>query len=551
MTFEKVQPVPHHRPSALPPRQPRALALVCACMLAAWPGLALAHGAHASDALQGAGGPAAPAAAAPGLLPALGDAGAMTPPQERRLGDAIARELFRDPGYLDDAILADYVDSVWQRLLAAARQRGDAPPELQERYAWRVLMGRDASVNAFALPGGYFGLHTGLLAITATRDELASVLAHEMSHVTQRHIPRMLGQQERQAPLLLAAMVLGALAASKNPQAGAALITGGQAAAIQQQLNYSRDMEREADRNGLGIMTQAGFSPRGFIGMFEKMQAATRLDDNGDWPYLRSHPLTTQRIADMQQRQSLSGASARQSEDLPALLMAARARALGRPGVDVLRAWAGEPAQPGFAGLPLARRASALYAAALAQAQLRDLPQAQALATQLAQALASQPEALRQARLLQAELALQAEQPAQALGFLSAPAPGGKPEGSRAALLLRAQALIKQGRAGEAISPLQTRVASHPQDASAWQTLAQAYAAQGQRLRALRAEGEVPMAQLDYAGAIDRWRAAQDLARRASGADLIEASIIDTRLRAAQDALKQMQQQEQQEQQRR
>jgi hypothetical protein len=112
------------------------------------------------------------------------------------------------------------------------------------------------------LPGGYLGLHLGLIGVVGTRDELASVLAHELSHVTQRHIARLLTQQSRQTPLLLGAMVLGALAASKNPGATQALVVGGQALALQNQLNFSRDMEREADRVGMGLMEPAGFAPR-------------------------------------------------------------------------------------------------------------------------------------------------------------------------------------------------------------------------------------------------------------------------------------------------
>ncbi len=495
-----------------------------------------------------------PTPAAARGLPSLGDAGDMTTLEERKLGDAIIRELYRDPAYLDDPVIGEYVDGLWRTLLAGARARGELPPELDERYAWQVLLGREPTINAFALPGGYFGLHTGLVGAVTSRDELASVLAHELSHITQRHIPRMLGRQDRQAPLMMAAMVLGAIAASKNPQAGAALAVGGQAAFIQQQLNFSRDMEREADRIGYGVLTQAGFAPEGFASMFEKLQAASRIDDNGDWPYLRSHPLTTQRIADMQQRQQSVGRRGDPPADLEALLLAGRARVLGRPGVDVLRAWAGEPAQSGFEQLPLARRAGALYAAALAQAELRDLGQAQALAARLAALVASDARAAHQARLLQTELALQAGAPARALELLPAqarPAGDGASSGpagqaGRAVLLLRAQALIRSGQAADAAGALQTWVSDHPRDAGAWQALAQAHAAQGRTLRALRAEGEVQMARMDYAGAVDRWRAAQDHSRQHPGdnADLIEASIIDTRLRVAQEALRQQREEE-------
>lgn len=496
-------------------------------------------------ALLGLAAPPVPAqVAAPGALPSLGDAGEMTTLEERKLGDAIIGELYRDPDYIDDAIVGDYVDGIWQRLRDGARARGELTPELDERFAWQVLLGRDRTINAFALPGGYFGLHLGLVGVVSSRDELASVLAHEMSHITQRHIARMIGQQSRQTPMLLAAMVLGMLAASKNPQAGAALSVGGQAALIQQQLNFSRDMEREADRIGYGIMTQAGFAPQGFSSMFEKLQAASRLMDNGDWPYLRSHPLTTQRIADMQQRHQGLPRDAG-PEDLEALLIAARARVLSRPGVDVLRTWAGEPELAGFAAQPPARRAAVLYAAALAQASLRELPRAQALARQLTELVAHDPAALRQARLLQAELALQAGQDPAVLELLAGVDGAAAP--ARATLLLRTQAQTRTGAAAAAASSLRTWVSDHPRDAGAWLALAQAEQAQGQGLRALRAEGEARMVEQDYQGAIDRWRAAQDLAHRPGGGagDLIEASIVDVRLREARDALKQRELEEQ------
>ena len=207
----------------------------------------LVHGAAAAALLactvagaqaQTAPIPASNSARATALLPNLGDGTGMALTAERRLGDRIVRELYRDPDYQDDPVIMEYVQGIWQPLLAAARLRGELTQEMDAVYAWEILLGRDRSVNAFALPGAYLGLHLGLVGVVSSRDELASVLAHELSHVTQRHISRMVARQSEQAPWLLGAMILGMLAASKNPSGANAVIVGGQAVAAQTQLNF-------------------------------------------------------------------------------------------------------------------------------------------------------------------------------------------------------------------------------------------------------------------------------------------------------------------------
>ena len=137
-----------------------------------------------------AGGPLAQAGrdgATARALPSLGDGEGMTVAAERRLGDRIAASIYQDPEYLDDAVLGDYLQQIWQPLLGAARERGEVPPELAERLAWELMISRDRRVNAFALPGGYMGVHTGLIAVVSSADELAAVLANPLP-LNLRHV---------------------------------------------------------------------------------------------------------------------------------------------------------------------------------------------------------------------------------------------------------------------------------------------------------------------------------------------------------------------------
>ena len=471
-------------------------------------------------------------------LPTLGDGSEMSASSERRLGDRIARELYRSPEYLDDAVLGEYVEQVWRKLLEAARRRGELPQELDERFAWELLLIRDRSVNAFALPGGYMGVHLGLIAAVASEDELASVLAHETSHITQRHIARMLGRQSNQAPWLLGAMILGALAASSNPSAAGAMIVGGQAAAVQGQLNFSRDMEREADRVGYGVMTQAGFNPRGFVSMFEKLQQANRFNDTGSFPYLRSHPLTTERIADMQARQQLLAPGPAESLTMSHAMLAARARVLANPEVDSLRAAMAQADGANFDQMSPAQQAGALYGAVMGALGLREFGQAQGWLDRLGALVRNDTHALYEQRLLAIEHALAADERPRAQQLLAAAAAMPQAQQSRPLLFLRARAWTQGKQAREAAEQLQVWLAARPHDAQAWQLLSAAYAAQGQTLRAIRAEAEVQAARLDYAAAQDRLRAAQELARQGQATDHIEASIIDTRSREIESLLR-------------
>ena len=466
-------------------------------------------------------------------LPSLGDpeAAGFTIGTERKLGDQIMREIRVDPDYLDDPVLLEYVDSLWQPLVAQARSRGEIAGDIDARFAWEPFLVRDPSVNAFALPGGYIGVHLGLIGLTATRDELASVLAHELSHITQRHIARSIATSKRQSLLSMAALVAGLLAASRARSADAAnaVIVGTQAAAVQGQLNFSRDMEREADRVGFALLSGAGFAPAGMASMFEKLDHGSRLNDSGGFPYLRSHPLTTERVGEARSRLG-TAPPAPATSALEHAVAQARARVLMDPRDDARRRWQSLDADR-TATQP-ADRLLAAYSSGLASTLLRDWTRADAaIATALTlvrEAPGRSARAERAVRLLQVRGA--AGRAAQALEPLAG-------ENSRPVKLLMAQIALSTGAVSDAkllgarAADLQTWVAVHGNDALAWTTLGQLWTRLEQPLRAIRAEAESRAALGDLAGAADRLRAGQRLARSGGPVDFIDVSVIDARLR--------------------
>ena len=492
-------------------------------------------------------------ALAPGLalaqvrLPSLGESASddLSVSAERRIGLEIMRQARRDPLFLDDPLLQAYIVSLWQPLLDAARARGEITPETDQAFAWEAFLVLDRSVNAFAMPGGYIGVHLGLIAITQTRDQLASVLAHELAHVTQRHIARSISVQQQASLLSIATTILGILAASRssNIDAASAAIYGGQAVAMQGQLNYSREMEREADRIGYTLLGSAGFSTIGMAQMFERMDQANRLNDSGAFPYLRSHPLTVERMSEARTRTLLPGSTAAAPPLLHAL-MQARARVLMDPSVQGLQRLNGESSSP-----QRSDQFGALYAGAMGALLLND----PARGDRLAQAALSLHDALPEAerepaaaaavQLLRSQLLLAARDTTGALRVVDAAASEGAAAPAllrRPLLLQRAQAVLElhrqQGGAAAAqlrrsTETLQTWLADHPEDASVWQMLSFTTDAGGLRLRSLRAAAEARAAVGDLNGAIDRLRVAQAATRGTDAADFIEASVIDARLR--------------------
>ena len=478
-----------------------------------------------------------PPATAQDRLPALGEATSddLSVGAERRLGEQIMRDIRRDPDYLDDPVLLDYLQSIWLPLVSAARERGDIASDLDQRFAWEPFLVRDRTVNAFALPGGYVGVHLGLIAMTATRDELASVLAHELTHVTQRHIARGMVNSQRQSLIGLAGMILGMIAASRsNRTDGAnAIFTGSQAVAAQGQLNFSRDMEREADRIGFGVLTKAGFAPGGMAAMFEKLDLSSRLNDSGGFPYLRTHPLNAERIGEARARLG-TAAAAPPTSVLAHTAAQARAKVLMDARVDALRRWQALEAP---ATASVSDKLMAACASALASTLLRDWARADT-ALQLALGIVrgspfSDAQAEREVVFLQAQSLLERGEAARAAAVLKPYAKVDGAASSRPVMLLSAQVAMALDKAAQQRSAeeMQTWTTLHPNDATVWSQLGREWQQLGQGLRALRAEAESRIAMGDLTGGVDRLRAGQKLARSTRNTDFIEASVIDARLR--------------------
>ena len=235
-----------------------------------------------------------PPASAQSELPDFGDAsaGTLSPVEERRMGEAFMREVRALLPLLDDPEIEDYVDSVGRRLAAAS----DAPA--RQFHFFVVALDE---VNAFAGPGGYIGINAGLIVASETEGEFASVLAHEMAHVTQRHIARRFEQQERSTLPVFAGILAAVVLGSQSPDLGQAAAAATLGTAVQNSLNFSREAEQEADRVGMNVLVRAGYDPREMAGFLETLQTSTRFS-RAPPEYLSTHPLTTSRIADIRAR---------------------------------------------------------------------------------------------------------------------------------------------------------------------------------------------------------------------------------------------------------
>ncbi len=217
---------------------------------------------------------------------------------EAQIGRAIMRDIRASGMVVEDPQIAEYINEIGHRIAAQAND-GD--------HEFTFFVVNDPRINAFALPGGYIGVHTGLIEASRNESELAGVVAHEVAHVTQRHIARAVHASSRQSilstALMLGAMILGAAGGDSDiVQAGMAMSQGG---AVQQQINFTRSNEYEADRIGIRALTNAGFDAYGMASFFEVMSRQDTSSPDSRIPdFLRTHPVTTERISEARARAS-------------------------------------------------------------------------------------------------------------------------------------------------------------------------------------------------------------------------------------------------------
>ncbi len=431
--------------------------------------------------------------------------------EEQALGRAIMRDVYADPRYVDDPEIETYLNQLGYKLVSVSSRN-------QREFTFFVI--EDPTINAFAMPGGNIGVHTGLLLAAQSESELAGVIAHEIAHVTQDHIARMVAAQSQSQWPTMAALALALLAARSNPNVASAAIASTQAYSIQNQLNYSRDYEREADRLGYEMLTRAHFDPRGMSAFFNRLQRANRFYDSSAPAYLRTHPLTTDRIADMQARSE--AAPYQQVQDsLDFQLVRARLRAQEGSPTDAVLA-----ARSALKEKRYGSETAARYALVTALVRARQFKEAESEVQKLLAAKPVPP----MIQQLAAHAALAAGN--QALALQRYQAGSVAHPGYRPLQYGYIQALLAAGRNDDALAQVEKQLTLYRLDRRLWRLAAEAHAQLGHRLQSHRAQAEAEALSGNLLAAIEQI----NLGIKAGDGSFQDLSAAEARRREWEDA---------------
>jgi predicted Zn-dependent protease len=451
---------------------------------------------------------ATPQAPADGL-PDLGEVSqsAFSPQIERRLGETIMAEIRRDRSLLDDAEVTEYLNNLGYRLVAAS-------PDNRQAFEFFVI--QDSTVNAFALPGGFIGVHTGLLLTAQSESELAAVLGHEISHVIQHHLARMIAKESQTMITSLAAVAVAILAARSNPQLSSAAMATAQASSMQNTLNFTRDNEREADRVGLQILSQAGFDPNAAATFFERLQKATRLYDNNAPDYLRTHPVTSERIADIQNRLESLPYHQAVPDSVDFYLLRAKLRAAEDKPAQAVAFFEDSLREKKYA-----HEAAQRYGLAAALLRARQFDRAERELAKVRKELPTNAIV----ENLAAQIELAGGKTDTALAMYRA-ALRNFPD-RRPLIYSYAEALLQNRQNAEALKLLASELLTYPGDAHLYQLQAQGYAAQGKNLLSHHAQAEAYFRLGNVPAAIEQLA----IGLKSGDGDFYQMSMVEARLK--------------------
>jgi predicted Zn-dependent protease len=442
-------------------------------------------------------------------LPDLGEAARaeFSPQLERKIGERILNEIrLREPSYVDDPEISDYLNQLGSRLVAAS-----ANPTADCTF----FLIRDNTVNAFAMFGGFIGVNTGTLLTAQSESELAGVLAHEISHVLQNHLARQIAREKQSSIATMIAMAIGVLAARSNSQVASAAIASAQAGSIQAQLAYSRDFEREADRLGFQTLAQAGYDVRGMGDFFGRLQQAGRIYENNAPVYMRSHPLTVERISDMQNR--VQSAPYRQVQDSVGFqLVRAKLRAqMGTPQ-EAVREFGKQLREKKYTS-----EAATRYGLAYSLWRAKEVAAAQREVEALNALKVSSP----MIAGLAAAIRMAANDPGSATTIYR-DALQRYPQ-SRSLVYGYAETLLAGRQYATGLLFLEAQLQLYASDYKLYGLQARTYAASGKRLQQHRAQAEFYFLQGQLGPAIEQLQFAQ----QAADGNFFEQSAVDARLR--------------------